>query len=151
MDIWLGLFITLFGLILAGNQYRLNDVNKSQSSETLRLDTRITEELIRLDERLKGINDTLLTDLNQISSRISTRVDQISTDVVFKDVFEQHEKIEEVNAKHNEKMFRLLEKQLENFTKTNTEEIKRLLEKMDKIPQIIKEEIDRSIKNRGIS
>lgn len=147
MDSWVpSLIATLFCLVVGGNQYRLSDLGKNQAKETKRLDERITTDTAKSEERQQNEHKSLSADINMVSSRLTTRIEQISKDVVFTDVFIQHEKVDETNAKHNEKMFELLEKQLEGVVSSNTNEHSRLGEKLDDIPRMIREEIQNAMK-----
>lgn len=150
MDAWVpSLIATLFCLVVGGNQYRLGDLGKSQAKESKRLDERITTETAKSEERQLNEHKSLSVDINMVSKRLTDRIEQISNDVVFTDVFAQHEKIDETNAKHNEKMFELLEKKLESVVASNTTEHDRLSEKMDEIPKMIREEIRNALGGRN--
>lgn len=152
MESWVPSLIgTLFCLILGGNQYRLNDIAKTQASTTKRLDDRVTSETAKLEERLNHSRLSLNEDINQVSSRLAGDIKSIEKGVVFNDVFEQHEKIDELNTKHNEKMFDLIEKRLEASATTNTKEHNRLYEKIDDIPQLIRDEIKNAMLQGGES
>lgn len=147
MDAWVpSLIATMFCLVVGGNQYRLNDLGKNQTKETKRLDERITVETAKSEERQQIEHKSLSVDINMVSKRLTDRIEQISKDVVFTDVFIQHEKVDESNAKHNEKMFGLFEKQLESIASSHTTEHVRLSEKIDGIPKMIREEIKNAMK-----
>ena len=147
MDSWVpSLIATMFCLVVGGNQYRLNDLGKNQTNDIKRLDKRITTETAKSEERQQIEHKSLSADINMVSKRLTDRLEQISKDVVFTDVFVQHEKVDETNAKHNEKMFSLLEKHLESVVDSNTKEHSRLSEKIDAMPSMIREEIKTAMK-----
>ena len=142
----MGWVLTGIGLIMAWNQWRLNDVLTTQAETTKRLDDRISKEALRTDKELTEKSIEINTIITGVANRIGDDVKSIRESVIFKDVFEQHEKFEKARYQGVERIFRILEEQMKSASSSNTEEHNRICGKVDSMVHIFKEEIDRAVK-----
>ena len=108
----MGWVLTGLGLIMAWNQWRLNDILTVQAETTKRLDDRISEEALRTDKELTEKTTEITKAISGVAHRIDGDVKSIRDSVIFKDVFEQHEKFEEARYDGTERIFRILEEQM---------------------------------------
>ena len=147
METGVGIFISAVGLIIMINQYRINDVIKTLTETTTRLDTRISEESIRTDKEIEAQYKHYLSDLNGVAERLGSQIKGLSDSVIYRDVFEQHEKAEDARYIGIEKILIIIEKQMETSSSTNSQEHNRMIKKIDDIPNHIAQEIDRLARN----
>lgn len=131
METWAGILFTAVSLIIGINQYRINDVIKTLSDTTKRLDERISKESTRVDTELGTHSKHYLTELNGVAERLGSQIKSLSDSVLYRDVFQQHEKAEDARYIGIEKVLLIMEKQIESTSTANTSEHNRIIKKMD--------------------
>ncbi len=106
-------------------------------------------EVTRLDEDIWQAKKEVTHMLAKSTTRIDKEVATVKAGVVYKDVFEQFAETQNARHQTTEKIYQLLAKQMEHTSTQNTKEHDRICGKMDSIPLMIKDELDRGLKYYG--
>ena len=87
--------------------------------------------LYRLNANVSTMVSTLKTDMQNMATRLDGDIKSIRESAVFKDVFEQHEKLEDIRYKSTERMHSVLAEQLKSSATANQQEHNRICGKLD--------------------